>query len=176
MSNEKKVVETVKIAVEVDGATVGTIDLGLVTQGEKKGEARSRLSGADVVKFLLAYEKDGASGDEVVAALKACSKLSGATADGPRDEQFDEIFTSVFNGMRTKGTNFTKLRSDFAAIMAVKVAEAKAWGVAEAMANHQAVKEAFSGYLYADPAAILAKPVLEQRGKQQVSLKPLAAE
>lgn len=171
--NEVKVaVETVKIGFEVNGKQEH-IDLGTRTQGDKAGTARERLSGADVIKWLAKYDSDGCSAEEFLAAFRVVSKLGGAMSVEARDEQYDGDFTEILNSLRSTVAPVTKLRSDFSNFVSAKLADKRGWAGSVAMGKSKEVSAAFSGYLYADPAQILAKPVLEQRGKQQVTLKAL---
>lgn len=150
------------------------IDLGLVTQGEKKGTARQRVSGSDVVKYLQTMVAAGRDAVEVVSALEGAKALA-LTDDGPRNEAHDEAFTAFLNGLRKEGATVTFTRSELTKKAVSSVGTSLGWKTFdEITAGAEALEGDFTAYMYeasAPGSAIFAKQVEKKKGQQQVTLK-----
>lgn len=149
-----------------DGAT-HSIDLGV----NAKGEARTRLSGADILRYLHTMAASGASADDVVAALGGTRGLSTAE-EGARDERWDSVFAGMVESLRDTRATKSFLLSDLRKKAVATVGRHESWTVPDALEKASEVEAAFSDWAIAvsPDGGSFAKPVLRQRGQQTVVL------
>lgn len=150
-----------------------SIDCGLITAGEKKGEAKQRLSGAAVLKYIQ-DAVDSSMAPEDVVSLVLGTKSLGVAGDTERDEQYDEAFETVVNRLRGSAL-FSKPVGEVRSQALVYVATQNGWGLADMASQGKAVETAFSQWCFsrsAEDDSPFAKVVVERKGRQDICLKP----
>jgi hypothetical protein len=150
-----------------------SIDCGVITAGEKKGEPKQRLSGAAVLKYI----QDACDADmspEDVVSLVLGTKSLGVAGDTERDEQYDGAFESVVNRLRGVAL-FSKPVGEVRSQALVYIATQEGWSLADMATKGKAVETAFSQWCFARSAesdSPFAKVVVERKGRQDITLKP----